>query len=64
MSYQRIATEEAFATAEQMRSASHAARAPGARPELLDELLDGLAPWLAGEYLAVHGAKTSRPQER
>ncbi|ARF56645.1 nucleotidyltransferase domain-containing protein [Streptomyces gilvosporeus] len=52
------------AHAEQMRAASHAARAPGARPELLDELLDGLAPWLAGEYLAVHGAKTSRPQER
>ncbi|WP_433857483.1 nucleotidyltransferase [Streptomyces kronopolitis] len=52
------------AWAGQMRAAAHAARAPAAHPELLDELLAGLAPWLAGEYLAVHGAKAPRPPDR
>ncbi|MEU9118504.1 nucleotidyltransferase domain-containing protein [Streptomyces sp. NPDC048506] len=49
------------AHAEQMRSAARAARTPEAYPGLLDELLAGLAPWLAEEYLAVHGAKAPRP---
>ncbi|WP_405840268.1 nucleotidyltransferase domain-containing protein [Streptomyces platensis] len=49
------------AYAEQMRAAARAARTPAAYPELLDELLSGLAPWLADEYLAVHGAKAPRP---
>ena len=48
------------AHAEQMRAAARAARTPAAYPELLDELLTGLAPWLAAEYLAVHGAKARR----
>ncbi|QHC26237.1 nucleotidyltransferase domain-containing protein [Streptomyces sp. GS7] len=50
------------AHAEQMRAAARAARAPAAYPGLLTELLSGLAPWLAEEYLAVHGAKAPRPQ--
>ncbi|MGA4877373.1 nucleotidyltransferase [Streptomyces lydicamycinicus] len=49
------------AYAEQMGAAARAARTPAAYPELLDELLFGLAPWLADEYLAVHGAKAPRP---
>ncbi|MFI9259324.1 nucleotidyltransferase [Streptomyces sioyaensis] len=52
------------AHAGQMRAAARAARAPADHPELLDELLSGLAPWLAGEYLAVHGAKAPRPEDR
>ncbi|SEB86136.1 hypothetical protein SAMN05428945_1371 [Streptomyces sp. 2224.1] len=50
------------AHAEQMHAAARAARAPAAYPELLDDLLTGLAPWLAAEYLAVHGAKTPPPR--
>ncbi len=49
------------AHAGQMRAAARAARTPAAYPQLLDELLSGLAPWLADEYLAVHGAKAPRP---
>ncbi|MFE1175180.1 nucleotidyltransferase [Streptomyces sp. NPDC058773] len=49
------------AHAEQMRTTARAARTPAAYPELLDALLQDLAPWLADEYLAVHGAKTPRP---
>ncbi|GES30942.1 nucleotidyltransferase domain-containing protein [Streptomyces angustmyceticus] len=49
------------AHAEQMRAAARAARAPAAYPELLDALLTGLGPWLADEYLAVHGAKAAPP---
>ncbi|AZS73263.1 nucleotidyltransferase [Streptomyces lydicus] len=49
------------AHAGQMRAAARAARTPAAYPELLDKLLCGLAPWLADEYLAVHGAKAPRP---
>ncbi|GAB7031981.1 nucleotidyltransferase domain-containing protein [Streptomyces sp. NPDC021749] len=49
------------ARADQMRAAARAARSPAAYPRLLDELLSGLAPWLADEYLAVHGAKAPRP---
>lgn len=50
------------AHAEQMHAAARAARNPAAHPELLDELLSGLAPWLADAYLAVHGAKALPPQ--
>ncbi|MYT31892.1 MULTISPECIES: nucleotidyltransferase domain-containing protein [unclassified Streptomyces] len=50
------------AHAEQMRAAARAARDPAAYPGLLDDLLTGLAPWLADEYLAVHGAKALPPQ--
>ncbi|KUL34823.1 nucleotidyltransferase [Streptomyces sp. NRRL F-4489] len=46
-----------------MRAAARAGRDPAAYPALLDELLNGLAPWLAEEYLAVHGAKALRPEE-
>lgn len=49
------------AHAGQMRTAACAGRTPGAYPGLLDELLGGLAPWLAAEYLAVHGPKAPRP---
>ncbi|MFG2893898.1 nucleotidyltransferase [Streptomyces sp. NPDC048248] len=49
------------AHADRMRAAARAARTPRADPELLDELLNGLAPWLADEYLAVHGPKAPRP---
>lgn len=49
------------ARAEQMRAAARAARAPAEHPALLDDLLTGLAPWLADEYLAVHGPKAPRP---
>ncbi|MFG2226112.1 nucleotidyltransferase [Streptomyces sp. NPDC048644] len=49
------------AHAQQMRAAARAARAPDDHPHLLDELLEGLAPWLAAEYLAVHGPKAPRP---
>ncbi|MCK7624148.1 nucleotidyltransferase [Streptomyces sp. RS10V-4] len=51
------------AHADPMRAAARAARDPAGYPALLDELLDGLAPWLAGEYLAVHGAKAPRPED-
>ncbi|MFH8571676.1 nucleotidyltransferase [Streptomyces sp. NPDC017993] len=50
------------AHAAHMRAAARAARKPGADPELLDDLLNCLAPWLADEYLAVHGPKAP-PQE-
>ncbi|MCB5910936.1 nucleotidyltransferase domain-containing protein [Streptomyces pinistramenti] len=49
------------AHAQEMRAAARAARAPADHPHLLDELLAGLAPWLAAEYLAVHGPKAPRP---
>ncbi|MGP8300158.1 nucleotidyltransferase [Streptomyces inhibens] len=49
------------AHADQMRAAARAARTPAAYPALLDELLTGLAPWLADTYLTVHGAKAPRP---
>ncbi|MEU3713629.1 nucleotidyltransferase domain-containing protein [Streptomyces catenulae] len=49
------------ARAEQMRAAARAAHAPADHPALLDTLLADLAPWLADEYLAVHGPKAPRP---
>ncbi len=42
-----------------MRTAAEAARQPTFAPQVLDLLLDGLGPWLAAEYTAVHGEKTS-----
>ncbi|GAB2575974.1 nucleotidyltransferase domain-containing protein [Streptomyces capparidis] len=44
-----------------MRLASRTGRTPVADPAVLTVLLDELGPWLAGEYLAVHGEKAPRP---
>ncbi|MFF7443655.1 nucleotidyltransferase [Streptomyces sp. NPDC008122] len=46
--------------AEQMRLAVEAGRSPSPDPAVLDLLIGDLAPWLAAEYTAVHGAKTPR----
>jgi uncharacterized protein len=45
---------------EQMRIAASVARTPTADPSVLTMLIDDLGPWLASEYLAVHGLKTPR----
>jgi hypothetical protein len=42
-----------------MRSAAEAARQRTASHAMLDLLLDGLGPWLAAEYTAVHGERTT-----
>ncbi len=47
--------------AEQMRLAARTGRAPTADPAVLSMLVDGLAPWLAAEHIAVHGEKAPRP---
>ncbi|WP_234443485.1 nucleotidyltransferase domain-containing protein [Streptomyces sp. NRRL B-24484] len=57
---------EVFATryparADQMRLAAATARTPAADPAVLALLVADLAPWLADEYLAVHGPKAPRP---
>jgi uncharacterized protein len=44
----------------QMRAAAAAARAPAADRPLLAMLAGDLGPWLAAEYLAVHGRKAPR----
>ncbi|MFJ2896553.1 nucleotidyltransferase [Streptomyces sp. NPDC087218] len=46
---------------EQMRSAARIGRAPSADPAVIAMLVEDLAPWLAAEYLAVHGPKAPRP---
>lgn len=46
---------------EQMRTAARTGRTPSADPAVLAMLIDDLAPWLAAEYLAVHGEKAPRP---
>ncbi|WP_371665658.1 nucleotidyltransferase domain-containing protein [Streptomyces sp. NBC_01241] len=46
---------------EQMRTAARTGRVPSADPAVLAMLIDDLAPWLAAEYLAVHGEKAPRP---
>ncbi|WP_323180062.1 hypothetical protein [Streptomyces sp. NBC_01363] len=46
---------------EQMRLAAHIGRNPSADPAVVAVLIDDLAPWLAAEYLAVHGEKAPRP---
>jgi uncharacterized protein len=48
--------------AEQMRVAASVSHAPTADRLVLTMLINDLGPWLAGEYLAVHGQKTPRPQ--
>jgi predicted nucleotidyltransferase len=45
---------------EQMRVAAAAARTPTSDVPVLRMLIDDLGPWLAAEYFAVHGPKTSR----
>lgn len=46
---------------EQMRLAAHTGRNPSADPAVLSTLIEDLAPWLAAEYVAVHGEKAPRP---
>lgn len=46
---------------DQMRIAAATARTPSADPAVLTLLIDDLAPWLAAEYVAVHGEKAPRP---
>jgi hypothetical protein len=43
-----------------MRIAAATGRVPSADPNVLEMLIDDLAPWLADEYAAVHGVKTPR----
>ncbi|WP_027941396.1 nucleotidyltransferase domain-containing protein [Amycolatopsis taiwanensis] len=47
--------------AAQMRIAAAVGRAPSTDPAVIDMLVDDLGPWLAAEYLAVHGEKAPRP---
>jgi uncharacterized protein len=44
----------------QMRLAVAVARTPSADPAVLTMLIDDLGPWLAAEYIAVHGEKAPR----
>jgi uncharacterized protein len=44
-----------------MRVAAAEGRAPSGDPGTLSVLIDGLGPWLAAEYRAVHGEKAPRP---
>jgi hypothetical protein len=44
----------------QMRIAAATGRVPSADPNVLEMLIDDLAPWLAEEYAAVHGVKAPR----
>jgi len=44
-----------------MRVAAAEGRAPSGDPGTLSALIDGLGPWLAAEYRAVHGEKAPRP---
>ncbi|MFE0643003.1 nucleotidyltransferase [Streptomyces sp. NPDC058877] len=46
--------------AEQMRLAVRVGRSAAPAPGDLDVLIEGLAPWLAAEYTAVHGTKAPR----
>ncbi|MFH8384515.1 nucleotidyltransferase [Kitasatospora sp. NPDC018058] len=60
------ASAEAFAgyypqRADQMRLAASITRTPTADRAALGTLVDDLGPWLAAEYIAVHGAKAPRP---
>jgi hypothetical protein len=45
---------------EQMQAAAAAARTPTASEPVLSMLITDLGPWLAAEYLRVHGRKTPR----
>lgn len=47
---------------EQMRAAAEVARTQTADRRVLAVLIDDLGPWLAAEYLALHGRKTPRLQ--
>ncbi|MCF2530761.1 nucleotidyltransferase domain-containing protein [Yinghuangia soli] len=47
--------------ADQMRRAAAVARTPSSDPAVLTMLVEDLGPWLAAEYIAVHGHKTPRP---
>ena len=45
----------------QMRRAAVIGRTPSPDPGVLRELIDDLGPWLAAEYVTVHGEKAVRP---
>lgn len=45
---------------DQMRTAAAVARVPTADLSVLKMLIEDLGPWLASEYLAAHGRKTTR----
>ncbi|MET8358799.1 nucleotidyltransferase domain-containing protein [Micromonospora sp. NPDC005171] len=45
----------------QMRRAAAIGRTPSPVPGVLHELIDDLGPWLAAEYVTVHGEKAVRP---
>ncbi|MEW2143118.1 hypothetical protein AB0869_09910 [Micromonospora vinacea] len=45
----------------QMRRAAVVGRTPSPVPGVLHELIDDLGPWLAAEYVTVHGEKAVRP---
>ncbi|MFD9819253.1 nucleotidyltransferase domain-containing protein [Streptomyces violascens] len=49
--------------AEQLRKIAVLAGNPVADRNVLDMYTENLGPWLAAEYLTVHGAKAPRPQE-
>jgi hypothetical protein len=48
------------ARAGQMQAAAAVARTPATDPAVLRMLIDDLGPWLAAEYLAVHGPRAPR----
>ena len=50
------------ARADQMKAAAAIGRTPTANRAVLSMLIGDLGPWLAAEYLSVHGRKTSRSQ--
>ncbi|GHH39364.1 nucleotidyltransferase domain-containing protein [Streptomyces candidus] len=49
------------ARGDEMRKAAQAAGNPTADPSVLLSYTEDLGPWLASEYIAVHGRKTPRP---
>lgn len=49
--------------AAQMRTAAEYGHEPVGDPDVLRTYVDGLGPWLAGEYARVHGTKAPRPED-
>jgi hypothetical protein len=43
-----------------MKTAAAVGRVPAADPSVLAMLIGDLGPWLAAEYVSVHGPKTPR----
>ena len=48
------------ARADQMNTAAAVGRTPTADRAILSMLIDDLGPWLAAEYVSVHGRKAPR----